>query len=269
MQLIASGNLGAVRMFAAKHRGVLHARDKHAVNPLEYAIIQDQMAIFLWLLSEKVNLNQVKADGSTILSFVTALIVDTRFHYAEKYIKPLLKAGADPNAGNHTFKALHLAANRGSISIIELLLSYGADINAIAPPPPYNASAIDTALAGHHSEAATFLITRGASLNVSYFLSFSAQMRNSEWLAFPDFITQLQYYAKYVSAGVNVKGVINICNALYILEQKGADLDEWKADCSASIARTRGPDDTNDKLCAAIQFLPKPDFCEIIGKIEE
>ena len=257
MQLIASGNLGAVRMFAAEHPGVVHRKDKQDLTPLEKAIIHDQMAIFLWLLDAKVSVNEAEADGNT------ALNVAARFLYAEKYMKPLLEAGADPNMGN-TFKALHLVAHSGLISAIELLLSYGADINAIAPPSSYNASAIDAALVTSHPEAATFLVSRGACLNVSNFLSVSPQTRVSAGFNFQEFITHLQSYVK--SAKDNVSGVINVCNALYVL-QKGTDLGEWKAECAASIARTRGPDDTNDKLCAEIQFPTERDFCEIAGEI--
>ena len=262
-KLIALGDLDEVQAFAVKHPGVVHKKDEHTVTPLEYAVIRNQMAIFLWLLDdEKVSVHEVNAQGRTTLS------IASQFPHSEQYITRLLEAGADPNAGNNP--PVHMAAHRGLILVIKQLLLYGADINAIASSQFYNATATDMALVGNHLDAAIFLVTQGAHLNISYVLSFSPQKTSLECSVCLDFIAQLQSYVKHVPAGAGIREVINICNALYTLEQKGVDLDDgWRTDCAAGTAYACGSDDNNDELCAAIQFFTEFDFYGIAGKIAD
>ena len=156
-------------------------------------------------------------------------------------VKFLLEAGADPNVGDAKHqKPIHAAASMGLTSIMIALLLHKADINVIIPPD--NVTAIDMALKSNHIGVAIFLISVGANFDISHVLSFPPQRRSLEYRVFSEFIAQLQNYFIDITAKDDVSGVINVCNALYTLQQKGEKLnDSWNKNCIVSIIHARGP----------------------------
>ena len=88
-------------------------------------------------------------------------------------VKTLLSCGISPDtpltggvASWHT--ALQLAASQGNIEIFDLLLSYGADINASADAHgvyEHGLTALQAAVRGNHMQLVQILLNRGANVN--------------------------------------------------------------------------------------------------------
>lgn len=81
-------------------------------------------------------------------------------------VKSALEAG-DVNLearSKHDCTALHYAARLGSLEMIQLLLSYFPDVNAV---DSHANSALHIAIYRHHFDVATSLISAGANVNIS------------------------------------------------------------------------------------------------------
>jgi ankyrin repeat protein len=90
------------------------------------AIANDHRAVALHLIEQGADLSLMDGGGWTPL--VWAIRQPRNF----RLVQALLDAGAavDLPDGEHTMTPLMWAANRGSVRLIELLISRGADVNA-------------------------------------------------------------------------------------------------------------------------------------------
>ncbi|KAL6616513.1 hypothetical protein ACP70R_038783 [Stipagrostis hirtigluma subsp. patula] len=101
-------------------------RGRSRCRPLHAAAItgQAQMCRFL-IRSCEVDVNAVDGDGET------PLICAIQGSASTDIVRYLLNRGADPNKANDRgITPLHVAAERGSLGCMELLIEFRADVNA-------------------------------------------------------------------------------------------------------------------------------------------
>jgi ankyrin repeat protein len=79
-------------------------------------------------------------------------------------VECLLMAGANPHCGNTTITALGLAAERGEVEIIQLLLARRVDVNT--PVGADGWTALLSAIENGHRAVVRVLVTAGANVNV-------------------------------------------------------------------------------------------------------
>jgi ankyrin repeat protein len=96
-------------------------------TPLHVAATSGYPGLIPLLVSKGADINALDDKGRSAMSFA----VET---HLEPVVQALLAAHADPNAGSNCLP-LHLAAYEGNTSMIELLLSHGADPNKKAAVP--------------------------------------------------------------------------------------------------------------------------------------
>jgi len=110
---------------------------------------------FLQLLAAGADPNETNAEGTTILASVAS--------HSTVYtlLKPLLKAGANPNRGE-LFRPLNLAASFGAEQV-QSLLKAGADVNWAEPD---GGTALMSAAAAGDEETVRLLLKAGANPNM-------------------------------------------------------------------------------------------------------
>jgi hypothetical protein len=118
--------LGDPSDWANGHDALLH------VHVLAHAIFHAPLKFIVTLIDEGANPNYEAADGfPSLLAALDAQRADRL-----RLLGVLLRSGADPaQRGNSNYTALHVAAGRGDIEAVELLLLHGAD--------PYARTCID------------------------------------------------------------------------------------------------------------------------------
>jgi ankyrin repeat protein len=89
-------------------------------SPLLFAAAQDNVEIGQLLIRAEVNVNGVAGNGAS------PLVVATHSGHPE-FARLLLEAGADPDAIDAGYNAMHAAVLRGDLETVEALLSNGAD----------------------------------------------------------------------------------------------------------------------------------------------
>ena len=99
-------------------------RDTRLDNRLIEAVQRRDQRAVLALIADGVDVSATRADGSTPLAWA-ALRNDAGITAA------LLRAGADPNATDAGYAALHAAVLRSQVELVDALLAHGADVNAI------------------------------------------------------------------------------------------------------------------------------------------
>ena len=156
----------------------VRARSKSGFTPLLFAARMGNLDAVRVLLAAGANVSETASDGSSVL-----LVATIRSHTALAAF--LLNQGADPNADDAGFTALHWAAGTwesamtgvfgfesyisgvktGKMELIKELLAHGANLNAriVKSPPRFGASGFRTRLAG----ATPFLLAAmAADVNV-------------------------------------------------------------------------------------------------------
>ena len=114
-------------------------RPEGGFTPLLHAAMSGDLDAVKALLAAGANINQAAADGMTPLIVATVKV-------NEAVALHLIERGADVNAAEAGFTALHSAALTGQIAVTKALLARGADINARLEMPlrmqatfvPYN-----------------------------------------------------------------------------------------------------------------------------------
>ncbi|KAI4732348.1 hypothetical protein E4T50_17070 [Aureobasidium sp. EXF-12298] len=77
----------------------------------------------------------------------------------------LLLKGADVNAHRGQFSTLQIASDQGHVRVVQSLLAYGADVNAVFAES-VDATALQSACAGGHLEVVKLLLDSGADVNI-------------------------------------------------------------------------------------------------------
>ena len=134
------------------------------VHPLHSAAMAGQSKVMSILLKSGAKVDSLDNTGRTpLLSFTSGDIrdVDT--------LKALLDGGADPNLLDGLFHPLDYAAMNGRAKVADLLIAFGANIDAkdnlFGETPLHLAIFANTEVPVIHLEVARLLIDRGADVN--------------------------------------------------------------------------------------------------------
>lgn len=158
-QAIEMNDLNRVRLLLEVNPQ-MDARDENGRGFLGLAMETDNPEILLALLNKGIDFYSRET--------VEVLLWAADRGYLE-IIKSLLRAHMDANATLDTYPptsnretALHLAANSGHLGIVDLLLSYGANVNARNQA---GNTALMEAVENHHSRVVQRLLQAGADMN--------------------------------------------------------------------------------------------------------
>jgi ankyrin repeat protein len=150
------GKVDEVKKLLADGARVSQA-DVSGRTPLVVAIESGHAEVVRCLLDAGANLNRVDKFGNTVL--------DLAFHgiqSKEAVVRCLLERGMDPNTGNQ-WPPLFSASRKGHTSVVQCLLEYGADVQAVAK---YSGnSALHFASEEGHAEVAQLLLSAGADIH--------------------------------------------------------------------------------------------------------
>ncbi len=129
---------------------LINAQELGGLTPLHRAVDRKQLKVVRFLLESKANLNKTDNNGKTALYYAVTtpemlnLLLSAQADPNAGTSKPLcnavarglrnaaealLKAGADVNGREDYMTPMHYAAREGHISIAELLLEHGAQLN--------------------------------------------------------------------------------------------------------------------------------------------
>jgi ankyrin repeat protein len=110
---------------AAKQRGAsVNMRGKEGLTPLHLALLHVSFGGFTALLENGADPNIVADNGVAVMSLVPALA-------ESKWLEAALRAGGDVEKRDDRRQTpLMLAASRGRVENVQLLLANGADVNA-------------------------------------------------------------------------------------------------------------------------------------------
>ncbi len=137
--------------------------DKNGNSLLLSAIINNDLVAFKFLLENGANFNFRNEQGNPrdrLVVMEQAAIAEN-----EEFLRMLLEKGADPNAFDSYLKygVLFEAIMTTKIKNVKLLVSYGADINAIGPN---GSTPIHSAISINNFEIANYLLDKGADLTI-------------------------------------------------------------------------------------------------------
>ena len=108
---------------------LVNLKNEYSETPLCFAIDNDREVIFDQLLSAGADVNQLAGDGCTPLWYVVNSY--EKIGEPEKYMRSLLQRGGNPNIGR--YPALTYAARYSYVSLVEMLLQAGANVDAVDP----------------------------------------------------------------------------------------------------------------------------------------
>lgn len=158
-------------------KGYFDILNREDIGALRLAAQEDQVDIVDLLLSQDMDINMRSPFGAT--AFLVA-VENAR----KKMINHLIKCGADisiplkkSNAYHDYFKVkpgdtpLHAAIKLGQIDTVEILLSHGANINAVNGE---DLNALQLAIAENQTDIAKFLIQNGADITAKNSIGFDA-----------------------------------------------------------------------------------------------
>lgn len=158
-------------------------------NALHIAVLADQLDLVdLLITNPRVNINSPKAKTDTRSGGDTALIIAVRYGLV-KIVDRLLKAGAEANTlANSGLSALHWAALRNDLQVIDLLIAAPKiDLNIRAGCSGVSGYAVGgpspLILAAHRGyvEVATTLVSAGADLAITDDTGNSAAYGCGSW----------------------------------------------------------------------------------------
>jgi ankyrin repeat protein len=148
--LLRNYQSGEISIFSPEVKHLLS--DRVALINMMIGAEDEDFLIIQCLLEKGVSPDLDNGHGVTALAF--ACIRDN-----PAVVETLLKRGANPNIGNTSFIPLHLAASRGYTHIVDLLLTYKADINAETDE---GWNVLFAAVMNHHVDIVKILLKYGA-----------------------------------------------------------------------------------------------------------
>jgi ankyrin repeat protein len=129
-------------------------------TPLHHAVMGSSMEIVRLLLANGADPNAHSNKTDTVLSFACSYGIHGQ---KPELVRLLLEAGSDPNLKSRVETTpLQVAAFHGPIEVLDLLLSKGADVNAVGFQ---GSTALHWAVDGRNEAAAKLLIEHGAKLD--------------------------------------------------------------------------------------------------------
>lgn len=126
------------------------------------ALYGRKIALVKALLEEKVSPNAKRGGYNAIAASLPPPTPNAPQAVHKQMLELLLRYGADVNAGNHNGKtALHFAALAGQNEFVRILVKHGADINAPCPGEA-NSTPLMQAVIGKRTETVRLLLQLGA-----------------------------------------------------------------------------------------------------------
>ena len=147
---IKAGDLATVQQLVRENPELASARDENGISAFTAASYARQTAIADYLRSAGADLDIFEACVAGDSAHVEQLLQKDR-----SLVRAYSKDGWTP---------LHLAAFFGRKPVVEVLLKYGADINARSLNPMGN-MALHAAAAGRSNDVAAVLVANGADVN--------------------------------------------------------------------------------------------------------
>ena len=141
MEAIFCGNEEVAKFLVEKGADV-NAKDNDGFTALMEAVYRPRIDMCSLLILNGADINAMDNYDNTVLMYATGKIYANinagRIRYREKtsmtnilIVSALLEQNADINAKNSgNWTALHYAVSRGYIPMIDILIRYGADVNA-------------------------------------------------------------------------------------------------------------------------------------------
>ena len=126
-------------------------------SPLAEAVLRNQLEIVRILVEYGANLNNVCFDKST-----TLLCLAAKYNHVA-IMQYLLELGVDSNEQSEHGTALHVATRNNRLMAIEILLKYGANVNAT---DKYNTTALMIAAVENLSPIVKYLVNNGADTTI-------------------------------------------------------------------------------------------------------
>ncbi|MCR4623430.1 MAG: ankyrin repeat domain-containing protein [Alphaproteobacteria bacterium] len=125
LHLAAQEGYAEIAELLIKHGANVNAESEDGRTPLFFA---ENVKTAELLIEHGADIYWKNRNGDTAL---LSVLKNERIQIEKYYlVKRLLKSGADVNASNRGITALHLAAQEGYVEIAELLIKYGANVNA-------------------------------------------------------------------------------------------------------------------------------------------
>ena len=153
---IRNKNLEGVRAIISKNKGILNNMDSNGDYMLNVAVIEGNIEIVEYLVSQGADINIKDGSGETPLQIA--------IHEGKlELINFFLSKKADVNMKdffNET--SLHEAVNKGEIEIVKLIVAHGADLNA---KNNLKETPLFYAVKNNYSDIAKYLISKGSEVN--------------------------------------------------------------------------------------------------------
>ena len=132
----------------------INVKDNNGLRPLHIAVNKSNSEMIEFLINNRANINAKNKNGLTALHYAV-------YHHQKDIISMLISKGANVNSRGNVRGStpLMLAAEKGNVKLIELLLENGAKINAV---DQFEETALARAYRMEKLKAATLLESRGA-----------------------------------------------------------------------------------------------------------
>ncbi|XP_076684261.1 uncharacterized protein LOC143377154 [Andrena cerasifolii] len=157
------GNKVITKMLLEKGADV-NAEDSNGMTPLHFATQSGYGEVVELLLKRGADVNATTKDD---LITPLHLAAESNKYGSVKIVKPLLKFGAKVDSKLsvkcHAFTPLHRAAITGIVEVVELLLEFGACVDAV---DIYGTTALHFASKIGHEEVVTALLEHGADITM-------------------------------------------------------------------------------------------------------
>jgi ankyrin repeat protein len=153
---IRNKDLEGLRAIISKNKGILNNMDSNGDYMLNVAVIEGNIEIVEYLVSQGADINIKDGSGETPLQIA--------IHEGKlELIKFFLSKKADVNMKDYFNEtSLHEAVNKGEIEIVKLIVAHGADLNA---KNNLKETPLFYAVKNNYSDIAKYLISKGSEVN--------------------------------------------------------------------------------------------------------
>eukprot|EP00808_Paulinella_micropora_P027850 g81278.t1 len=158
------GHLPLVKLLVTEYKASVAVRNSEHASPLICAAKNGHLPVVTWLITKaKMKINERQKDAHAYTSLLWAV---QNKHAA--LVDWLIEANANISLVDraHGMSALHIAASRGHVSIVERLLELKADLHARASKPEGSTALHLAAQEGHLEAVACLLRNPQASVDV-------------------------------------------------------------------------------------------------------
>jgi ankyrin repeat protein len=154
---IQNQDLEGLRGIISKNKEILNSKDSKGNYMLNVAVIEGNIEIVKYLVSQGADINIKDSSGKTPLQI-------TIHEGRVELINYFLSKDADVDMKDHFNEtSLHYATDRGEIEVVKLIVSHGADLNA---KNNLKETPLFVAVKNNYLDIAEYLISEGAEVNI-------------------------------------------------------------------------------------------------------